>query len=286
MTNRWRYIRACVPGTSHVQADVPCEDALRCSVLDLGEEVLVAAVADGAGSARLGGKGAELLTSFIHDKVLTLLHGGGAIADITKEQGLSWIDQYRLHLEREHCSKDDAISDYACTLLLSVVGKEGAAFLHVGDGCIVILERDDSEKHEPVFWPNTGCYSNVTFFVTDEDVEQQMKHCLVAGAIDEVAMFSDGIETLALNYAERAAHQPFFQSLLKPLRASNVAEEETLPSGEIESLSDALAQFLSSERVNERTDDDKTILLASRCEKESVAVETSAAASEMPSSEE
>jgi hypothetical protein len=64
------------------------------------------------------------------------------------------------------------------------------------------------------------------------------------------------LQTIALNYQRQRAHEPFFKGLFAPLRT---AEE-----GCSRELSLSLVAFLSSQRVNEKTDDDKTLVLASR----------------------
>lgn len=74
--------------------------------------------------------------------------------------------------------------------------------------------------------------------------------------IDEVALLSDGLQRLALHYQTRTAHAAFFKPMLATLRD---ASEDAL-----ESLSARLEDYLSSPAVNERTDDDKTLVLASR----------------------
>ena len=50
----WRTAHASVIGTSHTATGAPCQDAGDCEVLAAadGSEILVAAVADGAGSAK------------------------------------------------------------------------------------------------------------------------------------------------------------------------------------------------------------------------------------------
>lgn len=64
-------------------------------------------------------------------------------------------------------------------------------------------------------------------------------------------MLSDGIQLLALRYADNTAHDPFFRPLFE--FAGNPA-----------STNAELEEFLRSERVCERTDDDKTLVLAIR----------------------
>ena len=68
-----------------------------------------------------------------------------------------------------------------------------------------------------------------------------------------MALFTDGLQTLALDYT-RAAHSPFFAPMFAALSS------ETEPGG----LLGPLSAFLESPAVNERTDDDKTLILATR----------------------
>ena len=69
-----------------------------------------------------------------------------------------------------------------------------------------------------------------------------------------VAGFTDGIETMALSIGDKTVHTPFFERMFTELER---CDDETC-------LHSPLINFLSSERVNERTDDDKTLVLARR----------------------
>jgi hypothetical protein len=154
-----------------------------------------------------------------------------------------------LHTEAEQLALSPR--DLACTLLLAIVGSETSAFLQIGDGAIVVLEED---QYKPVFWPQSGEYQNETCFVTDKDVEQGGLIEIIPRGIDEVAIFTDGLQMLALNYAEKRAHQPFFAPIFKTVRGAETQAE----------LVEPLHQFLESAQVNARTDDDKTLVLAVR----------------------
>jgi hypothetical protein len=136
-----------------------------------------------------------------------------------------------------------------------IVGESCAACLQVGDGVIVLA---DSEEHAygHVFWPDRGEYANTTHFVTEDDAIEHLQFESVKRRVVEAALLTDGLQTIALNYQQRTAHEPFFKGLFAPLRT---AEE-----GCSRELSESLAAFLTSPRVNEKTDDDKTLVLASR----------------------
>ena len=66
-----------------------------------------------------------------------------------------------------------------------------------------------------------------------------------------VSLLTDGLQMLALDYANNIPHVPFFSPLFKLTTEENFTIE-------------ALSRFLESERVCERTDDDKTLVLAVR----------------------
>jgi len=68
--------------------------------------------------------------------------------------------------------------------------------------------------------------------------------------------YSDGVQRLALSFEQRIPHNPFFEPMLNVLRNQKSAE--------CEALDQQLAHFLNSPQINERTDDDKTLILATR----------------------
>ena len=122
------------------------------------------------------------------------------------------------------------------------------------------MVRDGDELH-PVFWPESGEYANMTHFVTDEDALAHLRTKIWISSVserlpEEIAMFSDGLQRLALVYQSQTVHNPFFEPMFAQLRNADVRTCDV--------LSDQLARFLDSPIINERTDDDKTLVLASR----------------------
>ena len=70
-------------------------------------------------------------------------------------------------------------------------------------------------------------------------------------------MFTDGIEPIAVNIQNQIPHEPFLIPMITPLRKARFVDAE---------LNGKLEVFLNSPRINEKTDDDKTLFLASRYE--------------------
>ena len=136
-----------------------------------------------------------------------------------------------------------------------VLTPEGGGALQIGDGVIVV--SDDTEGWSWMFWPQRGEYANTTHFLTDENAIDRIEVEVFRGAITDVALMSDGLEPLALHYATQTVHHPFFTGMFKPLlKADGFAE--------IGQLSAFLEKFLSSERVQSRTDDDVSLIIATR----------------------
>jgi hypothetical protein len=216
----------------------------------------VAVVADGAGSAERSEVGASLACSLFTAELRSLFETGGDVPDITHDFVGAWFTRFRNEVARHAESEELPIRQYACTLLGAVVGEDCAAFVQIGDGAIVVSCSEEPETYQWMFWPQKGEYENITTFATDEAVDTHFEHQLVNRRIEEVAVFTDGLQHLALHYETRAAYGPFFRSMFGPLRPAQ--------GGHLEGLSSTLASFLNSQQVNKRTDDDKTLVLATR----------------------
>jgi hypothetical protein len=72
--------------------------------------------------------------------------------------------------------------------------------------------------------------------------------------VDEVSLLTDGLQMLALCLGDKRVHSPFFLPMFRALRATDSTS----------ALQKPFRDFLSSPRVNDRTDDDKTLILATR----------------------
>ena len=150
--------------------------------------------------------------------------------------------------------------DYACTFLGAVVSEDSAVYAQIGDGAIVVMEGTVRQPR-CVFWPQHGEFANSTFFITQEEAEDVLLLTRSGSGdgqtrVQEIAMFSDGLERLILNFGDRSVHAPSLTPILKWL-AEQVADDATGPN-------DALVAYLGSQHVNRRTDDDKTLVLATR----------------------
>jgi hypothetical protein len=247
----WRLLQQSLEGTSHRRSATPCQDSCAATVMCPGQEsFLVVACSDGAGSARLSQEGSTLACRRFLEVASEALAREGAVAVRNPEVIRGWYRQVLQSLEEEAARREAPLREFACTLLTAVVGEHGAVFAQVGDGAIVV-RRGGEYVH--VFWPQVGQYANSTWFVTSRDMEQVLE-VTCGEPVDELALFTDGLQMLALHFATRSVHRPFFEPLFLALRE---AEDP-------EALGAPLRAFLDSPAVNERTEDDKTLVLAIR----------------------
>lgn len=251
----WRFINSGVAGTSHRAINLPCQDSCFVDVVSTqgDEEVLIGVASDGAGSAAKAEVSSELVCTGLFIEAESWLKSQHSIKNLTSEIIQDWIRAVRKNLE--HKAKEECLPfrDYSSTVLLAIIGDTESVFAQIGDGAIVI---SDEEQYIVVFWPENGEYANMTYFITDEDFESHIQVKRISTSPLELAILTDGLQLVALKYETKTAYPPFFTPMFRRLRNE--------PPGMSHNLCDALAVFLDSPALNERTDDDKTLLLASR----------------------
>jgi hypothetical protein len=145
--------------------------------------------------------------------------------------------------------------EFACTLLVVIFGPTGGVAAQIGDGVIVVRSGEDAWGW--VFWPQHGEFVNTTRFLTDDDAMEQLQTDALPDEVVDMILLTDGLERLALDMVARTTHDPFFDGLITPLVLTEGMGEKT-------QLSQHLESFLVSERVMARTDDDLSLILATR----------------------
>ncbi len=248
---RWRCVGASVRGVSHVRTDTPCQDYFAYRTLSGG--ALVVAVADGAGSVAMAREGANLVVEGALRAVSELW------ARYRPASRKAWRDLVTRAFEvaRKVVARHAARSgvhpfDYAATLVLAIVTPEMVACGLIGD-CAVVVAAQDGSLHS-LCKPQRGAYANSTYFATHQTLGTRLDVQLYEEPVQQVALFSDGLLSLAMNIDQNQPHAPFFTPLF-----AFVAEAADAAKAEQD-----LTDLLDSERVNQRTHDDKTLVLVTR----------------------
>ncbi len=243
----WSVVGASVAGSGHVRKGRPCEDAH--GYRTLADGTLLLAVADGAGSAPRAEEGSRLAVAA----------GLAALERRLEEQrpleDFAWEDLLREALDNARAALlaeagQASLDDFATTLLLASISESTLATLQVGDGAIVCRETGGVLR---VLTPvKTEEFVNVTRFITGSGYQEDaLCTVLLAADVDGLALFTDGLQYLAIEYPQNEAFAPFFRPLF------SFAERAGGDATDLEAT-------LRSEEVENRTDDDKTMLLAVR----------------------
>lgn len=249
----WTWAGASCIGVSHSNTNTRLQDAHSTKLFRDGGRVFGSVVSDGAGSADYGGQGASIVCRTISSALRDYLKSNSDIPPAGLI--LDWVDLVRDRINAIAERRDLLARDFAATMVFVVSDGSSSLFAHIGDGGTAIQEAATQKWITPT-WPNQGEYASTTFFITD-DAAPPIRICQTEFDISAVAIFSDGLERLALNFSEQEPHEPFFDAMIRPLEKSDSI-------GRDRRLCDDLLRFLDSDRVNKRTDDDKTLVLAAR----------------------
>ncbi len=237
-------------GVSHERGGKPCQDAHAYGLLESG--ALVAAVADGAGSAAMSEVGAEIAARTAVEAVAGLQRSKGVPRneDEWNLLLLGALEAAKRAVELEAVVRGVDARDLATTLLLVVATQHRVDAAQVGDGAIVIGAEDGTVF--ALTTPQGGEFVNETSFLILPDAISRAECAHWEGTIRNLAIFSDGLQRLALRLPGGEAHAPFFSPLFR-----FVSDLEVDADGK-----DQLASFLRSPKITERADDDLTLLLA------------------------
>jgi hypothetical protein len=262
MTSDWGWVAAKSTGTSHQRAGTACDDFAACVEVETSVGALfIPVVSDGAGSARYSRLGSRICCRVFVQNAVRFFAAGGNLSCLSSELIYGWLDEMRDRVGARAREKGTSIRDFAATLVAALVCDSSALFFHIGDGAAV-YSVDNDGPWVVASWPSQGEYASTTYFITDDPVPK-LRLVYVEERVTRLALFTDGIERLVLNFSTRTAHDPFFNKMLAPV--SKIAP------GRDRNLSGELLRFLDSPDVCNRTDDDKTLILAKRVEKQNVA---------------
>lgn len=253
----WRVCAASVAGTSHLRSRLPCQDS---SYYRVADGILIAAVADGAGSAAMSDVGSALAAESSVRTAERLLqdHRGHSLHETCLKRVVTdAADAVRQELSLESQRRDIEVRQLATTLLLAVHTGNALAAAQIGDGALVV--SDPLGSYATFITPQRGEYANQTNFLTSSDAMSKLDVRVESVSEDShrLAMFTDGLQNLVLRATDDSPHAPFFEPVFTWMRS--------LPD-DADSSRRKLAVFLESPRVTNRADDDLTLLLAALTE--------------------
>ena len=246
----WQVVSASVRGVHHEKAGLPCQDACQSRVA--AGNVLFAAAADGLSSAAQSEIGSAVATQVAVD---TLSAAGPLPEDPCNVKAWETYMTEALEsvLSAVECEADRhkiPVRELATTLILVVATPRGTVAVQVGDGAVVIEDRENNLI--ALTAPPSGEYVNETDCLASSNVIQVAQGRYWPVAPRSIAIFTDGLQRLALQLPKAHPHPAFFSPLFK-----FVSETKDHPTANEE-----LKAFLESPRMREQADDDLTLLLA------------------------
>lgn len=246
----WTWAAASCRGTSHERGGERRQDAFR--VIAPGDHGFITMIAcDGAGSATHGGVGARITAWTLGSCARSWLSATGRLPDLDGAACWMLLARARIFATAVRLRLDPR--SFATTAVMAVSDGRSTLTAHVGDGAVVA--SPETGGWMSLSWPAQGEYAGTTCFMTDEGglALRVFRHDV---AVDRLAVMTDGLERLALDFRACVPHAAFLDPMLAPLVASAMR-------GCDRRLSAALRGYLDGPEVNERTDDDKTLVLAS-----------------------
>jgi len=253
----WKAVARSSPGTSHQHQGIACQDYASYQVF---EDVIVGAVADGAGSAKYAEVGSQLAVEttlkFLSDYLEKRKKSSGQkySPPLSEEEAENLfgktVTQVQRELSKQAVSRDCFAKDLACTLLVFIATPNWIAAMQIGDGFIVV-HPENSEEYQLLFQPDKGEFTNETAFIMSPNAVGEMQIRVIAENPKFICASTGGLQKIAIRFSDWQPFPLFFQPFEEYLRETDDPETED----------QYLHDFLNSERLNQRTNDDKTLLL-------------------------
>lgn len=238
----------------HLKRQMPCQDAAYYATVG---EYLIGAIADGAGSAQFSDQGAEQAVSYAVAETVLAMRTRQVRPDLWDEAtARAHFCEVISGLQHKQAILADSLEcevrELASTLAMFIASPSKVIAVQVGDGFIVTRPVDG--EYTLLFPPDKGEYANETSFLTQANPTEAMRVGVWDCRTAFICASSDGLERLAIKLADMIPHAPFFRPIEDFM--------QSVPSPETDD--GFITEFLGSERLNARTDDDKCLLLGLR----------------------
>ncbi len=248
----WQAIGCSEIGSSHIKTGIPCQDFCDYKIIS-NNQVTIGAVSDGMGSAAHSDLGAKIA---VQTTLNCLNQRDWLNNSINESQAQVFFEKLlkTVVTEIQTVAKKEGYSvrDMACTLLAFIATPNLLVAMQCGDGLIVIRPHS-SQNYQLIFQPQKGEYANEYVPITSASAYQYMQVKVIAEPIDFICAATDGIERISLIKSKQwKAYDQFFEPVETQIMRS--------PKTELEKKK-IVSDWLKSDDINQRTDDDKTVLL-------------------------
>ena len=202
--HQWRVAAATAAGASHVRNNVPNQDAVAHQLVatDRGQ-VVVVAVADGAGSAARSDEGSRIAadTAVADGCGRHRSTAGGGFPSQHWATSLVRRAVKRAKDAVVRYSEEQSVSsgEFASTLIVAFAGSRLLAAAQVGDGAVIAFNIGDGTART-LCAAHSGEYANETTFITSRSRPDRIAAVGHASGLDydSLALTTDGLQNLAL----------------------------------------------------------------------------------------
>ena len=239
-----KMLNVSVRGSLHKSKNLPCQD---CAGYKIKGNKAVAVVSDGAGSAKYGKIGAEIIVKTLCDLLVN-----AKIKNIRQdvEKAIS-VAREKIVLHRLNKTKSEKnAADFSATLVGAFYdGKQGVIF-HIGDGAAVVFSDGNYQKYA-VSEPENGAFSCETYFYTMENWKDCLRFTDFSQA-ESLVLMSDGVTGFVFDDDFCSIRQNFLIPIMQYLNSEKSKTNAYA----------ALKNTLDSQQAQRINPDDKTILWA------------------------
>ncbi len=255
-SGEWRLAGCSVRGASHKDIGTCCQDAFAFQSTSAG--VHIAAVSDGAGSRPLSHVGAQLAVSTCLSKAEALIEDDRNY--LKPDFMLEVFNKAHEVLKKKASEKEGLkLSDLACTLIMTIWTDSDFSTAHVGDGGAICMLDDGPHIAAR---PAESDLANYTDMITSDSWQETIQYEQQSNVnVHSIAMFTDGLQNLAFRTEDNTLT---IEEKFIPFLAKEFLQDED------DQISWQLTHLLMSKKVKMASEDDKTLLLAVRCEKETI----------------
>jgi hypothetical protein len=252
----WRVVGASARGAAHEKNMTPCQDANAHRHIDA--EWVALAVADGLGSAAQSEVGARIAAECAVSELAKHVCAHLAKAKHVENEA-EWrevmdevVGAAREAVEKEAESLGIPVRELASTLLVLLLGPEMTVAVQIGDGAIVVSCADG--KIEALTQPMPREYENETDFLTAAIAPEKRQFVYRTAPVEAAALLTDGLQMQALHFPGWKPSERFFQPVFKSFQAEADLSEAHM----------GLLRWLYSPELRQQSDDDLTLLVATR----------------------
>lgn len=238
-----------VTGSLHIQGGLPCQDAYRYALIS--DDFGVIAVADGLGSVPLSELGARLAVEAAVETAKNILDDSSINRPDFSEIPVKMVQAARESLEDTALREGVRLHDMATTLISVIFSRECIYAAQIGDGAVVARVNGSLVL---ISGPMNSEYANEVIPITCSTWQTNIATAVSGPGAEYVAVFTDGCQRAAL-LKTAEGYEPF-EKFFNPVFSFSSAIEN------LETAEQELGEFLSSEKISEYSDDDKTLVLA------------------------